>query len=223
MRKLYQERLDLIEKMIGMEDEVEVVVPVGCGVIIKEGENFEKMILLIQRSTKDHWPLHWEFPRGKCDKPLGEDINHCVKREVKEETSLDVEPLSLIDTFEYIADKGKRKSIAHNILCKMVDPDQKIKLSKEHQDYKWVTSIGEVELLVNPDQKKTLIKVFNPELKITDVPESGFTKNNQIEEGWFDVFGLHPPNPKLRYDDLSKVKKKVKKRIVGEYLERIQQ
>jgi len=214
-----------LEQMIGVEDKVEKEIAVGCGVIIKEGDNFEKMVLLIQRSEKDHWPLHWEFPRGKCDKPVGEDIVHCVRREVKEETGLVVEPLGLIDTFEYIADKGTRKSISYNVLCKMTDPNQEVKLSKEHKDYKWVTSVGEVELLVNPDQKKTIIKVLNTGLMITDIPV-GFTKSNQIKEGWFDVFGLVPPNPKLKYADLSKAKEKAKERIVGKlvknYLEKIQ-
>jgi len=211
MKELYKKQL---EQMIGVEDKIEKEIAVGCGVIIKEGENFEKMVLLIQRSEKDHWPLHWECPRGKCDKPIGEDIAHCVKREVKEETGLDVEPLGLIDTFEYIADKGTRKSVSYNIQCKLIDPNQKIKLSKEHRDYKWVTSMGEIELLVNPDQKRTLIKVLNPEIRITDVPE-GFTKNNQVKEVRF-----------LTFSDLEKYKEKNRKtgsqKVVEKYLRRIQ-
>ena len=57
---------------------------VAAGVIVKEGENGEQLLLLIQRASDDHWPLHFEFPRGKCDKPKGEDLIKCCKREIKE-------------------------------------------------------------------------------------------------------------------------------------------
>lgn len=167
---------------ISDEQNVKVLMKAAAGVIMKEGENGEKLILLIQRAADDHWPLHYEFPRGKCDKPVGESIIHCLKREIKEETGLDVTPIKFIDKFEYLADKGERKTICFNYLCKMNNPDAKIKLSKEHGDYKWISEVGEAELLVMPEQKDTIEKVLNPERAITDEPENTFTKNNQIEE-----------------------------------------
>ena len=151
--KLYKKQL--MEAIIGDEDNVEIVMNVAAGVIMKYDDSGRKQILMIQRSKEDHWPNHWEFPRGKCDKPIGESLLGCCAREIKEETGLDVEPLVLIDTFEYMADQGKRKSICHNFLCRMKNPDQQVKLSKEHQDYKWVSEQGEVELIALPDQKRT--------------------------------------------------------------------
>lgn len=167
---------------ISFEKNVKEFMKAAAGVIMKEGENGERLILLIQRSSDDHWPLHYEFPRGKCDKPVGEPIIKCLKREIKEETGLDVTPIRFIDKFEYLADGGKRKTICYNYLCKMKNPDDKIKLSKEHDDYKWISEVGEAELLVMPDQKDTIEKVLNPERSITDEPENTFTKNNKIEE-----------------------------------------
>jgi len=171
-----------LEAMMNDEAKVKIVIPVAAGLIVKEGENGEKLLLLIQRSKDDHWPNFWEVARGKCDKPMGENIIHCLKREVKEETGLDIIPIKEIDTFEYLADKGTRKSICHNFLCRMKDPNQKVKLSKEHQNYKWIQSVGEVELLVLSDQKKSIEKAFNEELQIVSYPENHFTKNNSIEE-----------------------------------------
>ena len=178
--KMYKKML--IEAMIGANDEVEVIMNVAAGIVMKIDENDRKQILLIQRAADDHWPNHWEFPRGKCDKPIGESLLKCCSREIKEETGLDVEPLVLIDTFEYLADQGKRKSICHNFLCRMKDPDQKIKLSKEHQDYQWIGEVGEAEMMVMPEQKKTIEKALNSDRSIVSYPENKFTQNNQIEE-----------------------------------------
>ena len=178
--KLYKEVL--VESLIGGEDKVEYTINVAAGIVMKIDEDERKQILLIQRSSDDHWPLHWEFPRGKCDKPIGESLFKCAQREIKEETGLDVEVLTLIDIFEYIADHGKRKSICHNFLCRMKDPEQKIKLSKEHQDYKWIGEMGEAEMMVMPDQKKTIEKALNSDRSIVSYPDNTFTKNNQIEE-----------------------------------------
>jgi len=156
----------------------------AAGVIMRYDENNRKQILLIQRSSEDHWPNFWEFPRGKCDKPIGESLPSCAKREIKEETGLDVETIVLIDTFEYIADEGKRITTCHNFLCKMKDSEQKIKLSKEHQDYKWVAEIGEVEMFLLPEQKKTVEKVLNTDRSIVSYPENDFTDNNSMVENY---------------------------------------
>jgi 8-oxo-dGTP diphosphatase len=155
-----------------MSDEVKVkkTMNAAAGVIIRIGDNNRRNVLLIQRSADDHWPLHWEFPRGKCDKPVGEDLIHCLKREVKEETGLDVTPIEKIDIHEYLADGGTRKTFCYNYLCMLKDPDQPVKLSKEHDAYKWITELGEVELMVMPEQKKTLEKIFNTERSIVSYP-----------------------------------------------------
>jgi len=186
MQKIYKTYL---EAMMNDEAKVKIIIPVSAGLIVKEGESGEKLLLLIQRAKDDHFPNHWEFPRGRCDKPMGENLIHCLKREVKEETGLDVIPIKEIDTFEYLADKGTRKSICHNFLCRLKDPNQKVKLLKnketgkvEHRVYKWIQSVGEAEMLVLPDQKKSIDKAFNTDLQIVSYPENHFTKNNSIEE-----------------------------------------
>jgi len=174
----------LIESIIGHDDKVEVVMNVAAGVIMRIDENNTKQILLIQRAEDDHWPGHWEFPRGKCDKPMGENLIKCCKREIKEETGLDIEVLTLIDKFEYLADHGKRRSICHNYLCRIKDPEQKIKLSFEHQDYHWISEVGEAQLMVMPDQKRTIEKVLNSDRTITNNPKNDFTDNNTQLEGY---------------------------------------
>lgn len=177
-----QKFLRIIEATIGDEKDVKVHMKAAAGVIVRQNESGNNEVLLIQRSSDDHWPLHFEFPRGKCDKPIGEDVVHCAKREIKEETGLDVNVLRLLDTFQYLADGGTRKTTCYNFLCTMKNPNQDVKLSKEHEGYKWISQMGEAELLVLPDQQKTLELVLSKENPISTTPINDFTKNNQIEE-----------------------------------------
>ncbi len=160
-------------------------VNVAGGIIFKEQRGEKPAILLIQRSADDHWPGFFEFPRGKCDLGTNEGLIHCLKREVKEETGLDVIPLKFIDKFSYTADEGTRLSTQHNFLCKMKDPNQKVKLSKEHQGFQWITTPGEAEMMVLPEMKKAIIKAFemvDPETQIVNYPKNDFTPDDSIEE-----------------------------------------
>ncbi len=168
------------EALIGDEDKVERHVDVAAGVIVKRDDNNTQLALLIKRAADDHWPNVWEFPRGKCDKPIGESIPKCAAREIKEETGLDITVGNLIDRYEYLADHGKRKSTCHVFLCHVEDPTQEPRLSKEHQMYKWVSEAGETEIMLMPDQKRILAKVLNPERKIINYPEGRGPK--KVEE-----------------------------------------
>lgn len=179
--KVTQKLLNHLE-MIADEDKVETVMNVAAGIVVKEDENGNPMVLLIQRAADDHWPLHFEFPRGKCDKGPNEKPRPCAIREIKEETGLDVVIDEFIGKFEYLADAGKRKSICYNYTCKMKNPEQKIKLSHEHRTFKWITQMGEAEMMVHQDQKRFLEKILSVDNPIISTPENDFTKNNKLEE-----------------------------------------
>ena len=174
--------IKVLSESISDQKDVKVKMNAAAAVIMKYDEAGNKRILLIQRAQDDHWPNHYEFPRGKCDNGKNENTIVCVKREVKEETGLDIKVLALIDKFQYLADGGERLTTCYNYLCKLKNPNQKIKLSNEHQDYKFIGEIGEAEMLVLPDQKRTIEKVLNGDRPLTTYPEIDTAKNNQIEE-----------------------------------------
>jgi len=136
-------------------------VNVTGAIIMKMGEEGKPMVLLIQRAPDDHWPLYWEIPRGKCDKGDNDNLANCLKREIKEETGLDIYPIKFVEKFQYVADHGKRLSTQYIFLCLMKNEKQEVKLSKEHSNYKWIYSVGEAELMVNPELKKAIAKAFN--------------------------------------------------------------
>jgi len=175
--KIINKFLNHLEMMLSDKNKIEKVIIAAAGII------------LIQRSKEDHWSLIWEFPRGKCDKPIDEEPSKCVVREIKEETGLDVVVEEFLGTYEYLAEGGKRKTICYNYLCSMKDENQKVVLKKnpesgilEHDSYKWITQAGEAELLVHPDQKKFIQQVLSTDNSIISVPDNSFTKNNQVEE-----------------------------------------
>lgn len=177
--KLYQE---FFESNISDENKIKKRTNVAGGVLMKKGENDEDLVLLIRRSKDDHWPGFYEIPRGGCEDNIkNESLRHCCIREVKEETGLDVTPIAFIDKFSYIADGGTRESTEHNFLCKLNNEKQKIKLSKEHDDYLWISSVGEAELYVMPEIKKTISKVLNINNPIVNYPENIF-KDDTIKE-----------------------------------------
>ena len=63
----------------------------------------------------------------------------------------------------------------------MKDPNQKVKLSKEHQGFQWITTPGEAEMMVLPEMKKAIIKAFemvDPETQIVNYPKNDFTPDD---------------------------------------------
>lgn len=95
--------------------------------------NEENNILLIRRSEKSKTnPLLWEPPGGKPDP--GEILDESLKREVREETGLEVDICSPAGTaMMELSDKR----IAYLImLCRILKGS--ICLSDEHCEYMWV-------------------------------------------------------------------------------------
>jgi len=166
-----------LEFLIGQDVDVIKNIPVAGAVILRKNKDLNVWeILLIRRTPQDRWPLHWEFPRGKCNSS-DKNLKDCLMREVKEEVGLDVEIIRFIDKFEYLADGGTRKSVQYNFLCNLKDDKQPVVLGlSEHDIFKWVSSVGEVELLTLPDIKKTIVKVLNINSKLVDYPHTTFTR-----------------------------------------------
>jgi len=171
-----------LESLLNNDVEPKIKMNVTGAVIVRKNEEDMEEVLLIRRSEKDKWKLIWEYPRGKCDKTPNEKLKNCLFREVKEETGLDIEIISYIDNYQYIADNGNRLSTQYNFLCKMKNPNQKVKLSFEHDEFRWVSEMGEIELLVPYEMKKTISKVLNTKTKIVDYEKEFKTISNNDDE-----------------------------------------
>ncbi|MBU1038815.1 NUDIX domain-containing protein [Patescibacteria group bacterium] len=130
---------------------------VVAGLLLKKNK-----VLLVQRSFKEKiFPNLWEIPSGK--KELGETTIQAMQREFKEETSLSISCLNPFSIFDYKINKNNeiRETTQINFLVKLInDKKIKIKLSKEHTDYKWVGSGDINKLYISKETKQILKKIL---------------------------------------------------------------
>ncbi|XP_062984786.1 bis(5'-nucleosyl)-tetraphosphatase [asymmetrical] [Elgaria multicarinata webbii] len=109
--------------------------------------------LLLQTSYETH---HWTPPKGHVDP--GEDDLQTALRETQEEAGLDPTQFTIIDGFKkelnYIV-KNKPKTVIY-WLAEMKDNDTEIKLSSEHQAFRWLTLDAACRLSEYKDMQCTL-------------------------------------------------------------------
>jgi len=92
-------------------------------------------LFIIKRSPDDiQKPNIWEIPGGRLEP--GEDPFEGLKREIKEETNLDIEVLHPLSVRHFTRD-DKQKITMIVFLCELTKKT-KIKLSKEHINYEWI-------------------------------------------------------------------------------------
>ncbi len=73
---------------------------VAVGVIRRNGK-----VLIGQRKKNGRYGLKWEFPGGKLEP--GEDVEQCLRRELREELSIEIESVERIETMDaYYEDGG---------------------------------------------------------------------------------------------------------------------
>lgn len=92
-------------------------------------------LLLIQRADHDSHPGMWEIPGGGLE--LGEQPAEGVKREVMEETGLEVEvkfPIFSLASQFFKIPSSQTIRIAY--FCET--NNYKVKLSKDHSGFRWV-------------------------------------------------------------------------------------
>ena len=81
----------------------------GVGALIFDGTK----ILLVERG-KDPLKGYWSLPGGILE--TGEKLEEAIRREVLEETGLEIEPLSMFEIFERIMPDGDGRTEYHYVL-----------------------------------------------------------------------------------------------------------
>jgi len=104
---------------------------VGCGAFILN-ENNE---LLLQQRNKAPEKGYWSIPGGKVE--LFEKIEDAVKREIKEETDVDIEVIKLLGICDHIVDNEQVHWVSPSYLCKIVAGNPRIIEPQKHSDMKW--------------------------------------------------------------------------------------
>lgn len=88
-------------------------ITVGVGAVVFRGDD----VLVIKRG-KPPFEGHWSIPGGGVDH--GESLRDAVHREVREETGLEIEIISLIDVFEAMPGDVAGEFHRHTILIDYV-------------------------------------------------------------------------------------------------------
>lgn len=104
---------------------------VGCGAFIVN----EKNELLLQLRNKAPEKEYWSIPGGRVE--LFETFEQAVKREVKEETGVDVEVVRLLGICDHIIENEERHWVSPSYLCKIVKGEPQIMEPTKHLDMKW--------------------------------------------------------------------------------------
>jgi 8-oxo-dGTP diphosphatase len=121
-----------------MENKIIVVVK---GVILFNGK-----VLIIKRDENDDIGAGtWECVGGKID--FGEELEQALKREVHEEVGISIVVDKLLYATTFKTDPSRQIVV---LTYKCIATQNDVKLSEEHNEYKWVTENDFRELLHKP-------------------------------------------------------------------------
>lgn len=105
---------------------------VGCGAFILN----EKNELLLQQRNKAPEREYWSIPGGKVE--MFEKMEDAIKREVLEETGVEIEIIDLLGICNHIVESEKSHWMSPSFLCKIKNGGvPKIMEPTKHLDMKW--------------------------------------------------------------------------------------
>ena len=128
--------------------------PTACACIVRRGR-----LLLIQRGTEPNKGL-WSFPGGHIE--LGETLFEAVKREAGEETGIEVEPLELFQTHDWIARDDAGRVCFHYLenLVRARYLAGKARSGDDAVQARWVTEAQITKLAMDPFVRETALRIL---------------------------------------------------------------
>lgn len=121
-------------------------------IVKKEKDKIE--YLLLKRSSDQMYPNIWQMVTGKIRD--NEQAYETVIREINEETGLDVMQLFVVPKINSFYNDADNSMNLIPVFVAVVEPDSGVKLSSEHQEYKWVGRKHASKMLAWPGQIESL-------------------------------------------------------------------
>ena len=114
-----------------------------------------KVLILRRSNTDTRRPLQWDLPGGFLDD--NEELIEGIEREVKEEAGIQVKQTHLIysQTEHRKWDGGEANAVF--LIYSTIANKEEVKLSFEHNDYKWV----DLSEILNIFEYKTHLDIIN--------------------------------------------------------------
>ncbi len=141
----------------------------------------QQKVLVLKRSKKEKFHTSaYDLPGGHVDK--GESVAECLKREIKDETGLEVEVGDILAIREYPREHkmfNKIKALRFIAYYK----GGKVKLSKEHSDFEWLT-FEEVKTKLASDKLKKEDRGYEEEKRDTILLAKEYLENKGAVEKW---------------------------------------
>lgn len=114
-------------------------------VIVRE----EREVLLLKRTKDVKNPNKWDLPGGHLEK--GETLEESIKREILEETGLEVEVGEILKTTEFSKDSKHFKDEKRGLRYLAYYEEGEVEISEEHQDFGWFEFDEALEKLSEKD------------------------------------------------------------------------
>lgn len=130
----------------------------SCGAIVFIIENKKILYLILYKKASENYRESWDFPKGNVE--AKESEQETAAREIKEETG--ITEINFLPNFKEkikIFYRKNNKLVLKEIIFLLAQTKQKqVKLSFEHNDYKWASYEEAFKLLTFKNSKNILTK-----------------------------------------------------------------
>ncbi len=117
-----------------------------AGICIKE----DKVLIVKRSSSRRLYPNFWECGGGQVE--VGENFEEAVKRQLKEELGVIVEPIKILKVYEIsIPDSEQKKIPGIKFFCEIIGfiNERKPQITKEHSEWRWqpINQLEEIDFI----------------------------------------------------------------------------